>query len=82
MCHIVHYIRNIITRHQKFDYFSIVLLRKSPVEERVVSLLLDEYPQTHNKVTVTPFMPHLAKYKAILLKVSIDSPTVICSPNP
>jgi len=28
------------------------VLRKSPAEERVVSLLLDKYPQTHNKVTV------------------------------
>jgi len=28
------------------------VLRKTPAEEQVVSLLLDEYPQTHNKVNV------------------------------
>jgi len=40
-----HAIRNLIISVE-------FVLRKAPAEERVVSLLLDEYPQTHNKVNV------------------------------
>ena len=46
------YFRKIITRRQKYDYLSRVCVEKKPAEERVVSLLLDEYPQTHDKVIV------------------------------